>query len=84
MKMSAVGRRVQGDPRSLQVRAGKGFDTILDEQTILGIALGAGLHGMLPIPEIQYLAYVHNALDQIRGEVRRFGSSRTINTAIPE
>jgi 2-oxoisovalerate dehydrogenase E1 component len=24
--------------------------------------------GLLPIPEIQYLAYIHNALDQIRGE----------------
>lgn len=24
--------------------------------------------GLLPIPEIQYLAYLHNALDQIRGE----------------
>jgi 2-oxoisovalerate dehydrogenase E1 component len=44
------------------------FDTILDEQTILGLALGAGLSGMLPIPEIQYLAYIHNAIDQIRGE----------------
>jgi 2-oxoisovalerate dehydrogenase E1 component len=44
------------------------FDTLLDEQSILGLALGAGLSGMLPIPEIQYLAYVHNAADQIRGE----------------
>jgi 2-oxoisovalerate dehydrogenase E1 component len=24
--------------------------------------------GLLPIPEIQYLAYVHNAVDQLRGE----------------
>jgi len=44
------------------------FDTLLDEQSILGLALGAGVSGLLPIPEIQYLAYVHNALDQIRGE----------------
>jgi 2-oxoisovalerate dehydrogenase E1 component len=44
------------------------FDTLLDEQSILGLALGAGLSGLLPIPEIQYLAYVHNAADQIRGE----------------
>ena len=43
-------------------------DTLLDEQTILGTALGAGLAGLLPIPEIQYLAYVHNAEDQLRGE----------------
>ncbi|WP_432279525.1 thiamine pyrophosphate-dependent enzyme [Nocardia carnea] len=44
------------------------FDTLLDEQSILGTALGAGLAGFVPIPEIQYLAYVHNALDQLRGE----------------
>ena len=44
------------------------FDTLLDETTILGVAQGAGLLGLLPVPEIQYLAYVHNALDQLRGE----------------
>jgi 2-oxoisovalerate dehydrogenase E1 component len=44
------------------------FDTLLDEQAILGLALGAGISGLLPIPEIQYLAYFHNAADQIRGE----------------
>jgi 2-oxoisovalerate dehydrogenase E1 component len=44
------------------------FDTLLDEQSILGLALGAGVSGLLPIPEIQYLAYFHNASDQIRGE----------------
>jgi len=44
------------------------FDTILDEQSILGLGLGAGLAGLLPIPEIQYLAYLHNAEDQLRGE----------------
>lgn len=44
------------------------FDTLLDETTILGIAQGAAHIGLLPIPEIQYLAYLHNALDQLRGE----------------
>jgi 2-oxoisovalerate dehydrogenase E1 component len=44
------------------------FDTLLDETTILGVAQGAAMAGLLPIPEIQYLAYIHNALDQIRGE----------------
>lgn len=44
------------------------FDTLLDETTVLGLAQGAGMLGLLPIPEIQYLAYVHNALDQLRGE----------------
>ncbi|MDQ3538950.1 MAG: thiamine pyrophosphate-dependent enzyme [Actinomycetota bacterium] len=48
--------------------SGRVFDTLLDETTILGVAQGAGLLGLLPVPEIQYLAYVHNALDQLRGE----------------
>ena len=47
---------------------GRVFNTPLDETTILGLAIGTGQLGMLPIPEIQYLAYIHNALDQIRGE----------------
>ncbi|MFC7583601.1 alpha-ketoacid dehydrogenase subunit beta [Nonomuraea antimicrobica] len=48
--------------------AARVFDTLLDEQAILGLALGSGVSGLLPVPEIQYLAYLHNALDQIRGE----------------
>jgi 2-oxoisovalerate dehydrogenase E1 component len=61
---------VYGVTRGLLGRFGAGrvFDTVLDEQAILGLALGAGLAGLLPVPEIQYLAYLHNAADQIRGE----------------
>jgi 2-oxoisovalerate dehydrogenase E1 component len=44
------------------------FNTLLDETMILGLAQGFGNMGMLPLPEIQYLAYFHNACDQIRGE----------------
>ena len=44
------------------------FNTLLDETMILGLAQGFANMGMLPIPEIQYLAYFHNACDQIRGE----------------
>ena len=61
---------VYGVTRGLARRFGRGrvFDSILDEQSILGLGLGAGLAGLLPIPEIQYLAYLHNAEDQLRGE----------------
>ncbi|WP_433500653.1 thiamine pyrophosphate-dependent enzyme [Sphaerimonospora sp. CA-214678] len=61
---------VYGVTRGLLRRFGaeRVFDTLLDEQAILGLALGAGVSGLLPVPEIQYLAYLHNALDQIRGE----------------
>lgn len=44
------------------------INTLLDEQAILGLAIGAAHNGLLPMPEIQFLAYVHNAEDQIRGE----------------
>ncbi len=47
---------------------GRIFNTILDETTILGLAQGMAQAGCLPFPEIQYLAYLHNAIDQIRGE----------------
>jgi 2-oxoisovalerate dehydrogenase E1 component len=67
-----VGRKggVYGVTRGLARRFGVGrvFDTVLDEQAILGLGLGAGISGLLPVPEIQYLAYLHNAEDQLRGE----------------
>ncbi len=67
-----VGKKggVYGVTRNLMRMAGPArvFDTLLDEQTILGLAIGAGQAGFVPIPEIQYLAYLHNAEDQLRGE----------------
>jgi 2-oxoisovalerate dehydrogenase E1 component len=67
-----VGRKggVYGVTRGLQARFGPSrvFDTLLDETTILGLALGTSISGFVPIPEIQYLAYLHNAEDQLRGE----------------
>ncbi len=44
------------------------INTLLDEQSILGLAIGLAHNGFLPIPEIQFLAYLHNAEDQLRGE----------------
>src|SRR5215207_9267096 len=66
----AVKGGVYGVTRGLRKKFGAArvFDSLLDEQSILGIALGAGVSGLLPIPEIQYLAYLHNAEDQLRGE----------------
>lgn len=49
-------------------RGNRVFNTLLDETTILGMAQGAAYMGLLPTPEIQYLAYFHNACDQLRGE----------------
>ncbi len=51
-----------------KIGVGRVFNTLLDETTILGLAIGASHAGLLPIPEIQYLAYLMNAIDQLRGE----------------
>jgi 2-oxoisovalerate dehydrogenase E1 component len=61
---------VYGVTQGLQDKFGAArvFDTLLDEQTILGLAIGMGHNGFVPIPEIQFLAYLHNAEDQLRGE----------------
>lgn len=44
------------------------WNSLLDETSILGTAIGMAHNGFVPIPEIQFLAYVHNAEDQLRGE----------------
>ncbi len=67
-----VGRKggVYGVTQKLIQRFGpdRVIDTLLDEQSILGLAIGMAHNGFTPVPEIQFLAYLHNAEDQIRGE----------------
>ncbi len=67
-----VGRKggVYGVTQKLHSRFGRDrmIDTLLDEQSILGLAIGMAHNGFIPMPEIQFLAYLHNAEDQIRGE----------------
>lgn len=55
---------------NLEARFGKNkvFNSLLDETNILGTAIGLAHNNLLPIPEIQFLAYFHNAEDQLRGE----------------
>jgi 2-oxoisovalerate dehydrogenase E1 component len=66
----AVKGGVYGVTKGLMAKAGAGrvFDTLLDETSILGLANGSAISGFVPIPEIEYLAYLHNAEDQLRGE----------------
>ncbi len=67
-----VGRKggVYGVTQKLHNRFGPArvIDTLLDEQSILGLAIGMAQNGFTPMPEIQFLAYLHNAEDQLRGE----------------
>ncbi|QDU69543.1 2-oxoisovalerate dehydrogenase subunit beta [Planctomycetes bacterium Pla86] len=84
-----VGKKggVYGVTAGLQERFGtpRVFDTLLDETTILGVAQGAAQLGFLPVPEIQYLAYLHNAIDQLRGEAcstRFFSNGQWVNPMV--
>lgn len=67
-----IGRKggVYGVTQRLQARFGphRVIDTLLDEQSILGLGIGLAQSGLVPILEIQFLAYLHNAEDQLRGE----------------
>jgi 2-oxoisovalerate dehydrogenase E1 component len=67
-----IGRKggVYGITQKLQQRFGadRVIDTLLDEQSILGLAIGMAQNGFCPVPEVQFLAYLHNAEDQLRGE----------------
>ncbi len=64
-----VGRKggVHGATRDLQAQFGAGrvFDTSLNEEGIIGRAVGMALSGLLPVPEIQFRKYVDPATEQI-------------------
>jgi 2-oxoisovalerate dehydrogenase E1 component beta subunit len=48
------------------------IDMPIAEAGIVGAAIGASLHGMRPVAEIQFADYIHPAIDQILNEAARF------------
>jgi 2-oxoisovalerate dehydrogenase E1 component beta subunit len=48
------------------------IDTPIAEISIVGLAIGAALHGLRPIAEIQFADYIHPAIDQILNEAAVF------------
>ena len=61
---------VYGVTRGLQKQLGPSrvTDTVLDDQTIIGLALGAAVSGLLPVAEIQGLSDLHAVEGQLRTE----------------
>ena len=57
----------------LQEKYGKSrvFDTPINELGIIGAAVGMGVYGLRPVPEIQFADYILPAYDQIASEVAR-------------
>jgi 2-oxoisovalerate dehydrogenase E1 component len=47
------------------------LDMPLAESAIVGVAIGAALHGLRPIAEIQFADFIHPAFDQIVSEAAR-------------
>ena len=50
---------------------GRVLDMPLAESAIIGVAIGAALHGLRPIAEIQFADFIHPAFDQIVSEAAR-------------
>src|SRR5207237_10505126 len=48
------------------------FDTPLAEASIVGSAIGLAISGMVPVAEVQFLGFTHQALHQMDDQLGRF------------
>jgi 2-oxoisovalerate dehydrogenase E1 component beta subunit len=50
---------------------GRVIDTPLAESSIVGVAIGMAMHGLLPVAEVQFADFIHPAFDQLVSEAAR-------------
>jgi 2-oxoisovalerate dehydrogenase E1 component beta subunit len=48
------------------------IDTPLSETGIIGTAIGMALHGLRPVPEIQFADFIYSAFDQLVSEAAKY------------
>ena len=58
-------------------------DMPLAESAIIGVAIGAALHGLRPIAEIQFADFIHPAFDQMVSEAARIHYRSNGDFAVP-
>jgi 2-oxoisovalerate dehydrogenase E1 component beta subunit len=59
------------------------IDTPLAESSIVGVAIGMALHGLLPVAEIQFADFIHPAFDQLVSEAARLRYRSNGDFAVP-
>src|SRR4051812_8921644 len=52
--------------------AARVVDTPLAEAAIVGTSVGLAMSGLVPVPEIQFLGFTHQAFHQIAGQLSRY------------
>src|SRR5919106_1580646 len=62
---------MKADDRVLVMGEDGVIDTPLAESSIVGMAIGMAMHGLLPVAEIQFADFIHPAFDQLVSEAAR-------------
>jgi len=47
------------------------IDTPISEKAIIGAAIGAGIGGLMPLPDLQYADFIYEAMDEIVNEAAK-------------
>lgn len=60
------------------------FDTPLAESAIGGLSIGLAVEGFRPVPEIQFIGFIYEAMDSINGQMSRlrYRSGNTLQAPI--